>query len=115
MVALTRSVGRKAAMEMLVTGEMIDARTAQALGLVNRVVPDGQLNAAVDDLSRRIASKSPLVVKIGKEAFYRQAEMSLADAYAYTAEVMAANMQADDAAEGIDAFIAKRDPTWTGR
>jgi len=115
MVALTRAVGRKAAMEMLLTGEMIGAEQARALGLVNRVVPDADLDAAVAALAGQIAAKSPLTVAIGKEAFYRQAEMTLADAYAYAAEVMTRNMMARDAAEGIDAFIAKRQPVWTGR
>ncbi|MGE0715344.1 MAG: enoyl-CoA hydratase [Alphaproteobacteria bacterium] len=114
MVALTRAVGRKPAMEMLLTGELIDARTALGLGLVNRVVPGPQLRTAVDDLAGRIAAKSAHVVAIGKEAFYRQAEMPLADAYAYTAEVMTHNMMAADAAEGIDAFIGKRPPVWRG-
>jgi enoyl-CoA hydratase/carnithine racemase len=114
MVALSRSIGRKAAMEMLLTGEMVDAARARELGLVNRVVPDSGLDAAVDALTASVARSSPLVVAIGKKAFYRQAEMSLDDAYAYAAGVMARNMQARDAAEGIDAFLAKRDPVWTG-
>ena len=114
MGALTRSVGAKASMEMLLTGEPIDAATAKALGLVNRVVPPADLRAAVDALAATIAAKSPLAVAIGKEAFYRQAEMSLADAYAFASEVMTVNMMAADAAEGIDAFVGKRPPRWKG-
>jgi enoyl-CoA hydratase/carnithine racemase len=114
MVALTRAIGRKAAMEMLLTGDMVDAPRAQALGLVNRVVPDAEIDAAVAALADQIAAKSPLTVAIGKEAFYRQAEMNLEAAYAHAAEVMTRNMLARDAAEGIDAFLAKRRPVWTG-
>ena len=115
MVALSRAVGRKAAMEMLLTGELIDAMTARSLGLVNRVVPKAGLRDAVDGLARQIAGKSALIVKIGKEAFYRQAELDLAGAYRYAAEVMTANMLARDAGEGIDAFLAKRAPVWQDR
>jgi enoyl-CoA hydratase/carnithine racemase len=114
MVALSRAVGRKAAMEMLLTGDLIDAPRARELGLINRVVPEADLDAAVAALAGQIAGKSPLTVAIGKEAFYRQAEMDLDDAYRYAAEVMTRNMLARDAAEGIDAFLAKRPPTWTG-
>jgi enoyl-CoA hydratase/carnithine racemase len=112
MVALTRAVGRKAAMEMLLTGELVDAATAKSLGLVNRVVPPAELTAATMALARQIAAKSALTVAIGKEAFYRQAELGLADAYRYAAEIMTRNMLARDAAEGIDAFLAKRPPVW---
>jgi len=115
MVALTRAVGRKAAMEMLLTGELIDAARAQAIGLINRVVPREGLRAAVEGLARDIAGKSALTVKIGKEAFYRQAELDLAAAYRYAAEVMTMNMLARDAGEGIDAFLAKREPVWQDR
>jgi enoyl-CoA hydratase/carnithine racemase len=115
MVALTRAVGRKAAMEMLLTGELIDAATARSLGLVNRVVRLAELREAVDALARQIAGKSALTVKIGKEAFYRQAELDLAGAYRYAAEVMTTNMLARDAGEGIDAFLAKRAPVWHDR
>ena len=115
MVALTRAVGRKAAMEMLLTGKRIDADTAQAIGLVNRVVPHEGLRDAVDGLAREIAGKSALTVAIGKEAFYRQAELDLAAAYRYAAEVMTTNMLARDAGEGIDAFLAKRAPVWHDR
>jgi enoyl-CoA hydratase/carnithine racemase len=114
MVALSRAVGRKAAMEMLLTGDLIDAARAHQLGLVNQVVPEAGLDAAVAALAGRIVAKSPLTLAIGKEAFYRQAEMGLDDAYAYASEVMTRNMLARDAAEGIDAFLAKREPVWTG-
>src|SRR6516225_10013370 len=115
MVALSRAVPRKQAMEMLLTGEPITAERAQAIGLINRVVPDDQLEDAAWALARKIADKSPLIVKIGKEAFYRQAEMDVAAAYAYASQVMTENMLARDAAEGIDAFIEKREPHWQGR
>ena len=115
MVALTRAVGRKRAMEMLLTGDLIDAATAQVIGLVNRVVPREGLRDAVDGLAREIAGKSALTVAIGKEAFYRQAELDLAAAYRYAAEVMTTNMLARDAGEGIDAFLAKRAPVWHDR
>ena len=114
MVALTRAVGRKAAMEMLLTGDMVPAARARELGLINTVVPEAELASATRALALRIASKSPLTVAIGKEAFYRQAEMDLTDAYAYASEVMTRNMMARDAAEGIDAFLGKREPRWTG-
>jgi enoyl-CoA hydratase/carnithine racemase len=115
MVALSRAVGRKAAMEMLLTGDLIDAARACAIGLVNRVVPGSGLRAAVDTLARKIAGKSAFTVAIGKEAFYRQAELDLAAAYRYAAEVMTTNMLAADAEEGIDAFLARRMPAWQDR
>ena len=114
MVALSRNVSRKQAMEMLLLGEMLSAADAKAHGLVNRVVPAG---AAIDEalsLARIIASKSPLTVAIGKAAFYRQVEQPVAEAYTYAANVMVENMMARDAAEGIGAFIDKRPPEWTG-
>jgi enoyl-CoA hydratase/carnithine racemase len=114
MVALSRAVGRKQAMEMLLTGDMVDAARARELGLINRVVPESELDQAVTTLAQQIAAKSPLTLAIGKEAFYRQAEMALDDAYAYASEVMTRNMLARDAEEGIDAFLAKRPPVWTG-
>jgi enoyl-CoA hydratase/carnithine racemase len=114
MVALSRAVPRKQAMEMLLTGEMITAERAREIGLVNRVVSDLELEAATLALARQIAAKSPLTVKIGKEAFYRQAEKDLAAAYAYASEVMTENMLARDAEEGIDAFLEKREPRWQG-
>jgi enoyl-CoA hydratase/carnithine racemase len=113
MVALSRNVGRKAAMEMLLTGELIDAASAREIGLINRVVPPDELDGAVAELAEKIAGKSALALAIGKEAFYRQAELDLDAAYAYAAEAMTRNMMARDAAEGIDAFLAKRAPKWT--
>ena len=114
MVALSRNVSRKQAMEMLLTGEKIDAATAKEFGLVNRVVPREYLNQIVTKYAQTIASKSPLTLKIGKEAFYRQAEMPLAEAYDYASRVMVENMMARDAEEGIGAFIDKRQPEWKG-
>jgi enoyl-CoA hydratase/carnithine racemase len=114
MVALSRNVSRKAAMEMLLLGEMTDAETAKSLGLVNRVVPaDETVNEAVE-FGRRIAMKPKATLKIGKEAFYRQMEMPLEDAYAYAAAVMVDNMLHAEAQEGIGAFLAKRPPNWPG-
>jgi enoyl-CoA hydratase/carnithine racemase len=114
MVALSRAVSRKAAMEMLLVGEPIDAAEALRIGLVNRVVPAADLDAAVSDMAGRIAAKARRVVAIGKEAFGRQAEMGLDDAYAYASEVMTRNMAMADAQEGIDAFLTKRKPVWQG-
>ncbi len=114
MVALGRNVGRKQAMEMLLTGEMIDAETAARVGLINRVAPAGGLDEAVATLAGTIAAKSPLTLRIGKQAFYRQLEMGVEDAYDYAAETMTRNMLARDAEEGIDAFIEKRAPVWRG-
>jgi enoyl-CoA hydratase/carnithine racemase len=115
MVALSRNVGKKAAMEMLLTGELIDAQRARELCLVNRVVPAGELRGAVDMLAGQIAAKSAFTVAIGKEAFYRQAELDLAEAYRFTSEVMTRNMLGHDAGEGIDAFLGKRHPEWRDR
>lgn len=115
MVALTRAVGSKAAMEMLLTGDMIDAAAAERFGLINRAVPDAELESAVQAVARKIAGKSPHAMKIGKEAFYRQRDMDLAQAYAYAAGVMTDNLQAPDAREGIDAFLQKRPPVWCGQ
>ena len=115
MVALTRAVGRKPAMEMLMTGDFVPAEQARAIGLVNRVVPADALDAEVSTLARQISGKLGLAVAIGKEAFYRQAELGLEAAYAYTAEVMTKNMLARDTEEGIDAFLEKRPPNWEGR
>jgi len=114
MVALSRAVGRKAAMEMLLTGDVIPAARAQAIGLVNRVVPEADLEASTMALARQIAGKSPLTLAIGKAAFYTQVELPLDEAYACAAEAMTRNMLARDAEEGIDAFIEKRTPHWTG-
>src|SRR5881409_2429473 len=112
MVALSRNVPRKQAMEMLLTGEPISAETARDIGLVNHVVAAGTEREAAIALAQKVALKSAYTVKLGKEAFYRQAEMNLADAYRYAAEVMTENMMARDAEEGIGAFIEKRTPTW---
>jgi enoyl-CoA hydratase/carnithine racemase len=113
-VALSRNISRKQAMEMLLTGETIDAATAKDFGLVNRVVPREYLDHVVNKYAQTIALKSAFTLKIGKEAFYMQAEMGLADAYAYTLRVMVENMLSRDAEEGIGAFLDKRDPKWTG-
>ena len=112
MVALSRNVPRKHAMEMLLTGEPVSAAAARDIGLVNRVVAAGTERDAAIALAEQIAGKSAYTVRIGKAAFYRQAEMSLADAYRYAAEVMTENMMARDAEEGIGAFIDKREPRW---
>lgn len=115
MVALSRNVARKHAMEMLLTGEPVAAEAARQMGLVNRVVPAGTEREAALELARKVALKSAYTVKLGKTAFYRQIEMTLADAYRYASEVMTENMMARDAEEGIGAFIEKRDPTWEDR
>ena len=115
MVALSRNVGRKHAMEMLITGDTISADDAYRIGLVNRVVEPGMARQHALRLAQKISAKSPAVVKLGKEAFYRQLEMGIADAYAYASEVMVQNMMARDAAEGISAFLEKRPPNWHNR
>ena len=115
MVALSRNVARKHAMEMLLTGEAVSADDAARIGLINRAVPAGEERKEALALANKVAAKSSYVLKIGKEAFYRQAEMNLAAAYAYASEVMTENMMARDANEGICAFIEKRDPTWEDR
>jgi enoyl-CoA hydratase/carnithine racemase len=115
MVALSRNVARKHAMEMLLTGEIVEAEQATRIGLINRVVPPGEERTSAIALAKKIAAKSSYVLKIGKQAFYRQAELGLADAYHYASEVMTENMMARDAEEGICAFIEKRDPTWKDR
>jgi enoyl-CoA hydratase/carnithine racemase len=115
MVALSRSVPRKQAMEMLLTGDMISAEDAYRIGLVNRVVESGKAREGALQLARAISAKSAAVVKLGKEAFYRQLDMNIADAYAYASEVMVKNMMARDAGEGISAFVEKRQPRWEDR
>jgi enoyl-CoA hydratase/carnithine racemase len=115
MVALSRNVGRKHAMEMLLTGDLVSADDAFRMGLVNRVVAPGQERDEALAFARKVAAKSSHVVKIGKEAFYRQLELGLADAYQYAADVMVENMMARDAEEGIGAFVDKRTPTWEDR
>ena len=115
MVAVSRKIKRKKMMEMLLLGDKIDSKTAVEHGLINRRVPGKLLNEAVSEVANKIASKSPLTLKIGKEAFYKQLEMPLSEAYEYTSKVMIQNMQARDAEEGISAFIEKRLPVWTGK
>jgi len=114
-VGLSRNIGRKQAFEMLVTGDFIDAAEAQRRGLVNRVVPLELLDEEVGKLAAAIVAKSPLAIQMGKQMFYKQLEMGLDAAYQLAAETMACNMMTEDAAEGIDAFIAKRTPQWRGR
>lgn len=115
MVALTRAVGRKRAMEMLLTGRMIDAATAADWGLVNRVVSSDMLESETRKLALEIAGASELVVGLGKQAFYSQIDLDQPKAYAYTGEVMSMNAMAHDAQEGIGAFLEKRPPCWTGK
>jgi enoyl-CoA hydratase/carnithine racemase len=115
MVALTRAVGRKRALRMLLTGEQVDARTAAEWGLINDVVPAGELSAATRQLAAKVAEASSLVVAIGKQAFYTQIDMDVEKAYAYAKEVMSLNAMAADAQEGIGAFLGKRAPCWSGR
>lgn len=115
MVALSRNLSRKHAMEMLLLGDMIPAERAAELGLINRVVEPELMDAAVNEMASKIAEKSSLTLKIGKQAFYQQAEMNLADAYTFAANVMVDNMLTHDAEEGIGAFIEKRHPQWEDR
>ncbi|MBB5045735.1 enoyl-CoA hydratase/carnithine racemase [Rhodopseudomonas rhenobacensis] len=115
MVALSRNVARKQAMEMLLTGELVPAEAARQMGLINRVVGVGEERDAAIELGRSIARKSAHTLKTGKAAFYRQAEMSLADAYQFAAQVMTENLMSEDADEGIRAFIDKRAPVWKDR
>ena len=113
MVGLSRNISRKHAMEMLLCGDVVDARRAEQMGLVNRVVPLHLMDETVTAMASTIASKSSLTLKIGKQAFYKQVEMTLDEAYEYTTAVMAENMMNNDANEGIGAFIEKRPPNWT--
>ena len=115
MVALSRNLSNKHAMQMLLTGDLIDAQNAYRMGLVNEVVDAEELETKTMELAQKIASKSPLTVAIGKEAYYRQAELPLSEAYDYTKEVMVRNLEARDAQEGISAFIEKRHPVWCGK
>lgn len=115
MVPLSRKLAGNHVMEMLLTGEMVLAKRAYEMGLVNRLVPPGREREEAIKLAKAITSKSSYVQKIGKEAFYNQRDMNLADAYKYAAKIMAENMMAHDAEEGIGAFIEKRDPKWEDR
>ena len=115
MVALSRNLSNKHAMQMLLTGDLIDAQNAYRMGLVNEVVDAEELGMKTMELAQKIASKSPLTVAIGKEAYYRQAELPLGEAYDYAKEVMVRNLEARDAQEGISAFIEKRHPVWCGK
>jgi enoyl-CoA hydratase/carnithine racemase len=114
MVALSRNVGRKRALEMLLTGRPIDARTAADWGLVNRVVPEAELDAAALELAHQVAAASPLTVRIGKQAFYRQIDVAQDEAYELMSRTMAENAMTGDAQEGMSAFLEKRQPTWRG-
>lgn len=114
-VAVSRNLGRKKAMEILLTGDFIDAKTAEREGLINYAVPADELDATIQRLTDAIVAKSSYAVASGKHMFYKQLEMDMTDAYEYAADVMACDMLAKDAAEGIDAFIQKRQPTWQGR
>jgi enoyl-CoA hydratase/carnithine racemase len=115
MVALSRNLSGKHAMEMLLTGGMVSAQDAYRFGLVNRVTPAGEAVHEARRMADSIAAKSPLTLRIGKRAFYEQAEMGLSEAYRHASAVMVENMLARDAEEGIGAFIGKREPTWEGR
>jgi enoyl-CoA hydratase/carnithine racemase len=115
MVALTRAIGRKRALRMLLTGEPVDARTAAEWGLVNEVVPAAELAAATRKLAAKVAEASSLAVAIGKQAFYTQIDMDVEKAYAYAKEAMSLNAMAADAQEGIGAFLGKRAPCWSGK
>ena len=112
MVALSRNVGRKAAMRMLLTGDLVGAEEALAIGLISHTAPAGELTEAAMSLAATIAAKSPATLRIGKEAFYRQIELPLPDAYAFASETMVLNMLESDAEEGIEAFLGKRAPNW---
>ena len=114
-VPLSRNLLRKKAMQLLLTGDFVDAQTAEQLGLVNEVVTGDELESATHALAAKIAAKSALSIRLGKDMFYKQLPMDLADAYAYASERMACNMDSHDAREGIDAFFEKRDPEWTGK
>ncbi|MGA8029068.1 MAG: enoyl-CoA hydratase [Bryobacteraceae bacterium] len=115
MVALSRAIGRKRALQMLLTGESIDAWTAADWGLVNSVVPSTELTTATRNLAARIAEASPLTVSIGKQAYYSQIDLDQPKAYAYAKEVMTTNALAQDAQEGISAFLEKRAACWSGK
>jgi enoyl-CoA hydratase/carnithine racemase len=115
MVPVSRAIGRKKALEMLLTGDMIGSQEAEQRGLINKVVPPEELESEVESLALKITKSSPLVVEIGKKAFYGQIEMDMSKAYQYTTEVIALNAMTADAQEGISAFLEKREPTWQGK
>lgn len=115
MVALTRAISQKHSMELLLTGQLISAVRAEEMGLINKILPDNELDAFVTDIATLIASKSRKTLSIGKKAFYEQKDLPLADAYDACSRVMTENIMIDDAKEGIDAFIAKRPPEWKHR
>ncbi len=115
MVALSRNVSKKNSMKMLLTGDMISADEAKRISLINDCVPDDQLTKSVLDLAKKISEKSQAVLKIGKEAFYKQSQLNIEDAYEYTSMVMTKNMMIDDASEGISSFLDKRDPKWKNK
>ncbi|MEL6185361.1 MAG: enoyl-CoA hydratase-related protein, partial [Myxococcota bacterium] len=112
---LSRNLSRKRALEMLLTGDFIDAATAEEWGLINRVADSDTLEAETRALAQKIATKTPLSIQLGKQMFYRQLELPLGEAYAFASERMACNMDSEDAREGIDAFLEKRPPRWQGR
>jgi enoyl-CoA hydratase/carnithine racemase len=114
-VPLSRNIGRKQALHMLLTGDFISAQTALQYGLVNEVVTAAELESATQALAQKIVARSAHAIALGKDMFYRQLPMDLAAAYAYAGERMACNMDSEDAREGIDAFIQKRKPVWSGR
>ena len=115
MVALSRNIGRKQAMEMLLMGETIDATKALNIGLINKTSPEKELDEIIDNWCSNLNSKSPLTIEIGKEAFYQQIDLPLEEAYDFASDVMVKNMMTTDAAEGIDAFLEKRQPLWKGK
>jgi enoyl-CoA hydratase/carnithine racemase len=114
-VPLSRNLSRKQAMHMLLTGDFIDAQTARDYGLVNQVVADDELETATRAMAQKIVAKSPLAISLGKQMFYQQLNMDLAEAYKFAGERMTCNMDSEDAREGFDAFIEKRKPKWSGR
>ena len=115
MVAISRNISKKDSMKMLLTGDMISADEAKRISLINDFVPDDQLTKSVMDLAKKISEKSQAVLKIGKEAFYKQSQLSIEDAYEYTSKVMTKNMMIDDASEGISSFLDKRNPKWRNK
>ncbi|URQ69254.1 enoyl-CoA hydratase [SAR86 cluster bacterium] len=113
MVALSRNVAKKHAMEMLLTGEMIDSKKAYDIGLINKITTADNLKLEVDDLAKKISEKSLMTIRLGKQAFYKQIELDLSEAYDFTSKVMEENIKKKDAIEGIEAFLSKRKPNWS--